>query len=220
MIATLCALAAISADNTLSSKEAKAGWKLLFDGKTTRGWSNYKTDTLRDGWQVINGALTVADPENAGDIVSKDKFGWFELKIDFKYEPGQNSGIMFHVDDTSDATWHSGPEVQIYDHKLEKGVEISGALYQLYEPTVNSARPAGQWNTFDILISKKRCWTKVNGVKYYEYVLGSDDFWKRVAKSKFSEYKQFAKSASGRIAIQGDHGKVAFKNIKIRRLKA
>jgi hypothetical protein len=56
-------------------------------------------------------------------------------------------------------------------------------------------------------------------VKYYEYVYGSEDFWARVAKSKFSAYPYFAKAPSGMIALQGDHGVVSFRNIKIRRIK-
>jgi hypothetical protein len=59
---------------------------------------------------------------------------------------------------------------------------------------------------------------EINGVKYFEYVLGSDDFNARVAKSKFSTMPFFARAASGFIALQGDHGSVSFRNIKIRPL--
>jgi hypothetical protein len=60
----------------------------------------------------------------------------------------------------------------------------------------------------------------MNGVKYFEYVLGSEDFNRRVAKSKFGTMKDFAKAASGSIALQGDHGQVSFRNIKIRPIAA
>jgi hypothetical protein len=53
-------------------------------------------------------------------------------------------------------------------------------------------------------------------VKYFEYVLGSEDFTNRVAQSKFSKMPGFAKSNTGYIALQGDHGQVSFRNIKIR----
>jgi hypothetical protein len=57
----------------------------------------------------------------------------------------------------------------------------------------------------------------MNGVKYFEYVLHSDDFNARVAASKFGHMKNFAKSDIGYIGLQGDHpGEVSFKNIKIR----
>lgn len=50
--------------------------------------------------------------------------------------------------------------------------------------------------------------------------MGSDDFKERVAKSKFGKMPGFAKSGSGAIALQGDHGEVAFRNVKIRPLDA
>jgi hypothetical protein len=58
-----------------------------------------------------------------------------------------------------------------------------------------------------------------NGVKYLDYVLGSDDFKQRVAKSKFHRMPLFAKSDIGYIALQGDHGQVSFRNIKIRPIR-
>ncbi|RYG26784.1 DUF1080 domain-containing protein [bacterium] len=207
-----------SAVNTLTPEERRAGWRLLFDGKSTKGWKNFRSNTIRPGWQVVNDVLTVTDPENAGDIVTDEKFGWFELSVDFKLEPGQNSGIMFHVGDTGDMAWYSGPEVQLYDHPAEPGVQTTGHLYELYPAAVDAARPAGHWNNVLIVVSPKECATYVNGVKYYDYVLNSPDFKARVAKSKFAQYKEFAAFDTGSIGIQGDHGRVSFRNVKVRKL--
>jgi hypothetical protein len=71
-----------------------------------------------------------------------------------------------------------------------------------------------------LLITPEKCVHEINGVKYFEYVLGSDDFKSRVAKSKFSKMPDFAKSNTGYIALQGDHGQVSFRNIKIRPIAA
>ncbi|MFN8138966.1 MAG: DUF1080 domain-containing protein [Fimbriimonadales bacterium] len=219
MVAALIATLALQAPNSLTKAEEKAGWKLLFDGKTTAGWHNFNATGVRPGWQVKDGVLSIVDSAQAGDIVTDEKYEWFDLTLDFNLGKNQNSGIMFHVADSGEAPWHSGPEVQLYDHPAEKGVEISGYLYQLYASTVDATKPAGEWNHLRILVAPKKCETYMNGVKYYEYVLGSADFWDRVAKSKFSKYPEFAKLKEGTIAIQGDHGQVSFRNIKIRRLK-
>ncbi len=207
--------------NTLTGDEKSAGWKLLFDGKTTQGWHNFQTKGVRAGWVVKDGVLMVGDIDNAGDIVTDQQFEWFELSLEFNYQPGQNSGVMFHVTEQGEATWHSGPEIQIYDHEPAPETEITGYLYQLYKPKdgVNAAKKAGEWNTMRLLVSKKKCWTEINGVRYYEFVLDSADFKDRVAKSKFSDKPYFAKVRKGSIAIQGDHGLVSFRNIKIRPLK-
>jgi hypothetical protein len=219
VLATLTALLVLQGHNTLTPEEVKDGWKLLFDGKTTAGWHNFKSDKIRSGWKVIDGTLSCTNPLDAGDIVTTEKFDWFELTLDFNLAKGSNSGVMFRVADDGEATWHSGPEVQIYDHWAAPGVEITGYLYQLYTSPVDKQKPAGEWNKLRILISPEKCLTEVNGTKYYEYVLGSEDFKARVAKSKFSSYPKFGKLDKGTIAIQGDHGVVAFRNIKIRPIK-
>lgn len=220
MIAALAATLFLQTANTLTKSEAKAGWILLFDGRTTKGWHNFKEKGVRAGWVVKDGVLTSADPNNSGDIVTDGKFDWFELDLDFNIGDGQNSGVMFHCADDGEAMWHSGPEVQIYDHKPEPGVQITGYLYELYDSKVNASKPAGEWNHMHLMITPQKCWTEINGVKYYEYVLGSDDFKARVAKSKFAVYPNFAKLTSGTIGIQGDHGIVSFRNIKLRPIRS
>ncbi len=82
--------------------------------------------------------------------------------------------------------------------------------------TLDATKPAGQWNHIKVLISPEKCEHVINGVKYFDYVLGSDDFKARVAKSKFAQMSRFAKTGHGAIALQGDHGEVAFRNIKSR----
>jgi hypothetical protein len=219
MLIAVAALAMIQTPNALTPDEVKAGWKLLFNGTNTEGWHNYRAKGVRPGWVVKDGVLTSADIDRTGDIVTDEQFDWFELTLDYNLAKGQNSGVMYHVTDSGDTTWQSGPEIQLYDDQGAAGAEKSGWLYQLYESKVDSTKPAGEWNHLRILVSPQICETEVNGVKYYDYVLGSEDFWTRVKKSKFNAYPGFAKSNTGSIAIQGDHGVVSFRNIKIRPIK-
>jgi len=212
--------------SALSDSEKSAGWKLLFDRKTTEGWRSYKRNDVAPGWKVVDGTLACVDPKNAGDLVTTEKFDWFELSLEYNISVGGNSGVIFHAIDGPATTWQSGPEVQLLDNSMEVGQEsqLAGWLYQLYKPDtdpktgkpIDATRPAGQWNELRILVTPQKCETSMNGVKYYEFVLGSPDFNNRVAKSKFASMPKFAKSDSGYIALQGDHGQVAFRNIKIR----
>lgn len=219
MITFLAAAMALQAQNTLTPQETRQGFKLLFDGKSTAGWHNFKATGVGPGWTISDGALTSTDPGTAGDIVTDEKFDWFELLIDYKITPGGNSGIMYRCADDGDAIWHSGPEIQLYDNPSDPEVQQAGWLYQLYSSKVDATKPTGQWNTLRIIVAPKKCETYMNGVKYYEYVLGSDDFKARVAKSKFADMPQFGKLDKGTIGIQGDHGVVSFRNIKIRVIK-
>jgi hypothetical protein len=214
--------------NSLSEVETAAGWKLLFNGKDLAGWHNFKRDDVKPGWQVKEGALVCVDPHNAGDIVTSDAFDWFELQLDYNIAEGGNSGIMFHVTNDGGAAWATGPEFQLEDNARAADLQRCGWLYALYEPPVDSktgktldaTKPAGEWNHIRLLISPQKCEHEINGVKYFDYVLGSDDFNNRVAKSKFAKMPLFAKSKTGFIALQGDHGQVSFRSIKVRPIAA
>jgi len=215
--------------NTLTDDEKKAGWKLLFDGKTLNGWSNFKKDSIKPGWKVEDGKIVCADPKNAGDIVTKEKFDWFELSIEYNITKAGNSGIIFHVTDAGNAVWQTGPEIQLEDNKDAADPQRCGWLYQLYKPEVDpktnlpldATKPVGEWNHIKVVIAKAPAKSEVvvNGTKYYDFVWGSDDFKARVAKSKFAKMPNFAKADSGFLALQGDHGSVSFRNIKLRPLE-
>jgi hypothetical protein len=214
--------------NTLTAEEQAAGWKLLFSGKDFAGWHNFRREGVRPGWQIKDGALVCADPHNAGDLCTDQQYGWFELQLDYNISRGGNSGIMYHVTDQGGAAWATGPEFQLEDNKEAADPIRCGWLYALYQPPidpktgkpVDATKPAGQWNHVHLLITPQRCEHEINGVKYFDYVLGSEDFQQRVAKSKFRKMPLFAKSNVGSIALQGDHGQVSFRNIKIRPIPA
>jgi|SRR5947208_2013484 len=210
--------------NTLSDAEKAAGWKLIFNGKDFTGWHNFKKESVRPGWQVKDGTLACVDPHNAGDLVTSEKFDWFELELDYNISEGGNSGIMFHVTDEGNAVWATGPEFQLEDNAKAGDPQRCGWLYALYQPPtdpktgkpIDATKPPGEWNHVRLVISPEKCEHYINGVKYFDYVLGSDDFKERVAKSKFSTMPLFAKSNSGYLSLQGDHGQVSFRDIKIR----
>jgi hypothetical protein len=214
--------------NTLTKAEKTAGWQLLFDGHIFNGWHNFKRDGVRPGWQILDGALICADPHSAGDIVTSNKFDWFELQLDYKISEAGNSGILFHVTDDGDRVWQTGPEIQLEDNQKAADTQRCGWLYALYQPpldpatgkTLDATKPVGEWNHVRVVIGPKKCVHEINGVKYFEYVLHSDDFNARVARSKFATMPNFAKSDRGFIALQGDHGSVQFRDIKIRPLPA
>jgi hypothetical protein len=212
-----------SAPNTLSESEKAVGWKLLFDGKSFDGWHTFKRKDVLPGWQVKDGTLACIDPHNAGDICTNDKYDWFELRLEYNISEAGNSGIMYHVTNAGGAVWATGPEFQLEDNEKAEDPIRCGWLYALYKPPIDPAtgkpldatKPVGQWNQVRLVLSPEKCEHFINGVKYFEYVLGSDDFKARVAKSKFAKMPNFAKADTGFLALQGDHGQVAFRNIKL-----
>jgi hypothetical protein len=221
--------------NTLTDKEKADGWKLLFDGKTSDGWHSFKKDKALPGWIIEDGVLICDKPgAGAGDLCTNDDYKWFELSIDYNISKGGNSGVLYHVTNAAGSTWGTGPECQLLDNvdghdgPTKEGRQLAGWLYQLYKPPVDPAtnkpldatKPAGEWNHLRLLISPDKCEHDINGVKYFEYQLGSDDMKERIAKSKFHTMKNFLKFDTGFIVLQGDHGKVSFRNIKVRPIDA
>ena len=132
-----------TAANTMTDAEKAAGWKLLFDGKTTAGWRNYKKETLGPRWKVVDGAITRAG-NGAGDILTVDQYDAFEFSVDYNISKGGNSGLMFHVTEAGDAPWMTGPEIQIQDNKDGHDPQKSGWLYQLYSSEKDATKPPGE----------------------------------------------------------------------------
>lgn len=218
----------------LTEGEKRGGWKMLFDGKTSNGWRNYRAEKLGDSWAVKDGVLERVS-DGAGDIVTMDEFENFELSMEYRISKGGNSGIMFRVTEDDERPWASGPEVQIQDNVDGRDPQKAGWLYQLYKPVKpawatqfenqvgfkgidmdDATRPAGEWNHVYLRISPRQCEVAINGVSYYYFHVGDDEWNKRVAASKFADFPQFGKAKKGHICLQ-DHGNpVAFRNIKIR----
>ena len=211
--------AAPSVANASSTQEQQGGWKQLFDGKTTAGWRNYKKESVGPGWTVVDGILTRSG-ENAGDIITSDKYKNFELALDWRVSEGGNSGIMYRVTEDNDYPWQSGPEMQILDNERHPDGKLeltsAGSDFGLYPAPHSATHPAGQWNSVRLVVNGNHVEHWMNGQKVVEYELGSADWKDRVAKSKFNSMPNYGKASEGYIALQ-DHGdKVEFRNIRIR----
>lgn len=226
-------VAASEQDNTLSKAEVKAGWTLLWDGKTTEGWRGAKlSDFPQKGWRIESGVLKVekakgAESGNGGDIVTKATFRDFILKVDFCITEGANSGIKYFVDPSENKGEGSaiGCEFQVLDDlrhpdaKLGvKGNRTLGSLYDLIPaPEDKPFRGVGTWNTAMIVVQGSHVEHWLNGVKIIEYERRNQEWDALVAYSKYKNWNNFG-NHDGCILLQ-DHGdEVWFKNVKIQQL--
>jgi len=114
--------------NTLTDDEKKAGWKLLFDGKSLDGWNNFKKKDVKAGWQIKDGTLACVDPKNAGDLCTAEQYDWFELSLDYNISKGGNSGIIYHITPEGGAVWATGPEFQLQDNGEAHDPQLCGWL--------------------------------------------------------------------------------------------
>lgn len=217
------------APNTLSEEEKAAGWKLLFDGKTTEGWRGYKMEKMPPGWAVMGGTLVKVKPGAGGkgagggdDIITVDQYDDFEFTVDWKIVSNGNSGILYRVTEDAVTSWHVAPEMQVLDntkHRTRVKTQHAGALYDLYAPAKDVTKPVGEWNTAKVVARGNHVEHWLNGVKLLEYEIGSDDWNKRIAASKFKDKPKFARASKGHISLQDHSDRIEFRNIKVRSLK-
>lgn len=229
-------LTPIITKNELSIDETKNGWELLWDGKTNNGWRGAQLDGFPDnGWKISNGELTVlasdgSEATNGGDIITKEVYTDFELKVDFKITKGANSGIKYYVDPNLNKGESSsiGLEYQILDDATHpdakkgnhEGSRTVASLYDLIMANPDKhMNLIGEWNTAHILSKNNHVEHWLNGMKVLEYERKSDMYKKLVSESKYLKWPKFGEAEQGHILLQ-DHGnEVSFKNIKIRSIK-
>ncbi|MFN8094367.1 MAG: DUF1080 domain-containing protein [Vicinamibacteria bacterium] len=236
LLAAAPAFGAEPAPNTLTPAEKAAGWRLLWDGQTTKGWRGAKgTEFPKQGWEVKDGVLSVletggAESRAGGDIVTEAEFAAFELKLDFRLSPGANSGIKYYVDtDLNKAAGSAiGLEYQLLDDArhpdAKMGRDGNRTLASLYDlipaASTKPAKPIGEWNEVLIVSDGRHVEHWLNGVKVLEYERGSEAFRSLVAASKYKVWPSFGERAKGPILLQ-DHGnRVSFRSVRIRELSA
>lgn len=213
-------------DNTLTPSEKKSGWKLLFDGKSLKGWRTYQNKdanswSVKDGVFYCKGSATDKSDMRA-DMITEKQYENFDLSVDWKISPQGNSGILYLVTEEFKAAYLSGPEYQIIDdinfpQKLEDW-QKTGANYAMDPAPTAAPRPVGQWNTTRIVVNKGRVQHWLNGKKLLEYQMWTDEWKKKKTEGKWKDAPGYGVSKKGHIALQ-DHGSEAwFKNLKIKEL--
>mgnify|MGYP000564504959 CR=1 FL=1 len=196
-----------------AAETSEPRWRKLFNGKDLTGWS-----CKPGSWAVEDGALAL---KGGGDIWTEEQFGNFLLELEFKLDPGTNSGIFFRTADTSDCV-QTGIEMQVLDSfgKPTPDKHDCGAIYDCMAPFVNAVRPPGEWNHVVLLARGGHIWASMNG----EFIIGMDlENWTEAGRNpdgtpnKFrTAYKDMPRI--GHIGFQ-DHGKpVWYRNIRIRPL--
>ncbi len=215
--------AVASEHNRLTPDEEAAGWQLLFDGSSLEQWRTYQKPAPDLQWQAVDGEL-VLTRRGGGDLISKETWSNFELKLEWNISEGGNSGIFFLADEANRRIYYNAPEIQILDDARHSDNQIdthrSGSLYDLIAAPPESQLPAGEWNSVVISHLNGHLQVWQNEIQVVDIQIGGERWNELVAGSKFAEWEGFGTLTSGHFGLQ-DHGDVvSFRNLKVRPLEA
>ena len=207
-------------DNTLSPEEFAAGWQLLFDGETLKGWKAYNGDTPQS-WIVKDESIYCNGTDDGDDLMTVQQFADFDLKFDWRIEEGGNSGVIYRTREGKQFKdpYHTGPEFQVMDDPGEYGNKSTGSLYDVVATSQGKKiNPSMEWNSGRIRISDNLVTHWVNGELVMQIEMHSKEWDEAVAESKWRERPYFGMSPFGHIDFQNHEAQVWYKNIKIKAL--
>jgi hypothetical protein len=179
--------------NKLTPTEKSAGWKLLFDGQTTEGWS--PRDSAR--WDVGDGAIVYRPGSGAGHLCTVGSYTNFQLKVDFWADERVNSGVFLRCPSTGSISATNAYEVNIFDSH-EKWP--TGSVNEVAR-TKSDCRSVGRWSSYEITSNGDHLVVKFDGRVVVDV---------RDSREKF-----------GPIGLQNfkGEGMVKFRNLKLRELR-
>ena len=167
----------------------------LFDGRTLDGWS-LRDPKAKMGWAVVDGELAVVESKDNADLVSDQIFQDMKLHLEFNVEPKSNSGVYLR----------GRYEIQILDNPEMTGdTHGAGALYSRIAPSEDATKPAGEWQTYDITLVGRQLTVVLNGTEVVSAPIEG------ITGGAINPFE----GQPGPLMLQGDHGKVRFRNIVV-----
>ena len=199
VLAILTALAPL----TLRAAEAEKGFRPLFNGKDLTGWK-LRNPGGHDSWSVLPGGIlknTVTKDVHGTDLVTEQKFWNFTVRYEYMTPDGSNSGFYLR----------GRYEVQILgDGKSDQATKTcNGSLYNFKAPDKFVTKPAGEWQTVEATMIGNRVTVTMNGAKIHDNV--------EITRGTGGELDNKT-DEPGPIFLQGDHGTVSFRNLRIKEL--
>ncbi|MGE0103058.1 MAG: DUF1080 domain-containing protein [Blastocatellales bacterium] len=197
-----------------SQKNDEKGFVSLFDGKSTKGWMLIRG---RGPGYVVRDGVLVCPLDGGGNLLTEKEYSNFIFRFEFRTEPGGNNGVGIRTPREGDAAY-VGMEIQILDdgHEKYKGKIKSeqhhGSVYDVIPARTGFLKPAGEWNTEEIMADGSRIRITLNGVIILDADLANVREESVLAKHPGLRRK------SGHIGFLGHGSLVEFRNIRIREL--
>ncbi len=194
-------LAAVS--STPATAEVEPGFHALFNGKDLSGWKLRQADG-HQSWTVLPGGIlknTVGKELHGTDLVTEKKYWNFTVRYEYMTPDDSNSGFYLR----------GRHEIQILgDYKSGEATSTgNGSIYNFKAPDKFATKPGGQWQTVEATIIGHKITVILNGVKIHDKV--------ECTVATGSELDGNV-NEPGQIFLQGNHGTVSFRNLRIKEL--
>lgn len=182
---------------TASLAERRDGFVALFNGKDLTGWK-----PQHDGgtpWTAQNAMLVMG--KGGANLISEEKFEDFIIRYEYMVPKGGNSGLYLR----------GRYEIQVLDD-FESGqpsAHGNGSIYGKITPSAFASKPAGEWQSVEAKLVGKQVTVVLNGVKIID---------EQIIDGPTGAAIDDRVDEPGPIMLQGDHGPVAYRNIRIKRL--
>lgn len=232
---------AAPADDTAAPAAGSAtgeGWVRLFNGKDLAGWK-FRQQAGSEAWKIVSDVrLDPADPkklvgqgeggsdrgvllrgpiDHGADVYTEQEFGDCELHMEFVVPQRSNSGVYLM----------GRYEVQVLDSFGKPDERLGqgdvGAIYSAAKPSKNASRAPGQWQTFEIVFQAPRfdaSGKKTQNAKFVSVKLNGQEIQKDVeVKGPTGGHISNDEKPTGPLLFQGDHGVVAFRNVRVKEKK-
>ena len=222
----------MACSNSNAQQETGSNWEVLFDGTSTDQWRVYNGDSFPgEGWSIQDNLLVFEPPQTEEwtselDIVTKETYQNFHLKLEWQISEGGNSGIFYGVLEQPDqAIFWSALEMQVLDNinhpDSDQGLDgnrKAGSLYDLIPANPQNTKPHGEWNQVEIIVDGAHVEHWQNGEKVVEFERWTPEWFEMIRNSKFECHNEFGNIRDGHVGLQ-DHGNVVkFRDIMIKRL--
>lgn len=197
--------------NEFLMKKGNQGFTKVFNGRNFDGWSG-----PTENYEIQNGAL-VCKPGKGGTIFTKEQYGDFAARLEFKLPPGGNNGLAIRYPGEGDTAYVGMCELQVLDNTSDKYKNLDprqfhGSAYGIAAAEKGFLRPVGEWNFQEVTVQGSRIKVELNGT----VILDSD-------LSKINDFmanKQHPglKRTTGHFGFAGHSDPVAFRNVHLKRL--
>ncbi len=198
--------------NRILAQRGEKDFQAVFNGRDLTGW-----DGPVENYEVKDGAV-VCKPGKGGTIYTKEEYGDFVSRVEFKLPPGGNNGLAIRYPGKGDTAYQGMCELQVLDDNYEKvrgkidPRQAHGSAYGMVAAQRGYQHPIGEWNFQETTVQGSKIKVELNGTVILDTDLSTATNFMANSAHPGKDRK------SGHFGLAGHSDPVAFRKIEIKKL--